>query len=393
MADATSRLRAAFTVPGWTRRSDVQRIELYTRGSLRVLLWFLLGTGLIAGLNGADSVLETVVTATLAIALGLASDRCLVAFMRIYPAPGPIPLRLLVAVVLLLVAGGIWVSVQFAGAGAFGASYLLTTAAAWALGGSRDRRLMWAPVPYGFVVMGLPFLNIGMALYGAAIGGFFVFTVQSSLWVLRIVHELDAARRTQADLAVAEERLRFSRDVHDVMGRHLSTIAVQAELAATLAERGDERAADRARDVRASAHAALREARSLARGYRPLDLAQEVEGAVSLLASAGIASTADLDGLEPRWAEPVARVVRESVTNVLRHSQATHVEIVHRDGFVEVRNDGLPRPFVPGHDGSGLEALGADLAEHDATLTHGVEDGEFVVRVRLDAASRSEETP
>ena len=70
---------------------------------------------------------------------------------------------------------------------------------------------------------------------------------------------------------MAEERLRFSRDVHDVLGRRLSTIAVQAELAATLAARGDERAAERMLEVRAVAHDALREARELARGYRATD--------------------------------------------------------------------------------------------------------------------------
>ena len=147
--------------------------------------------------------------------------------------------------------------------------------------------------------------------------------MQSSLWLLELVYELERSRDTQAALAVAEERLRFSRDVHDVMGRQLSTIAVQAELAATLAERGDPRAPRHILEVRETAHEALREARELARGYRPLDLLAETNGAVSLLESAGITATADLAGLPQAWHEPVARVVREAMTNVLRHSSAT----------------------------------------------------------------------
>ena len=68
---------------------------------------------------------------------------------------------------------------------------------------------------------------------------FIGFTVHISLWMLEVVRRLDRTRDTEAALAVAEERLRFSRDVHDVLGRHLSTIAVRAELAAALARRGD----------------------------------------------------------------------------------------------------------------------------------------------------------
>ena len=135
---------------------------------------------------------------------------------------------------------------------------------------------------------------------------------------------MTATRDTEAALAVAEERLRFSRDVHDVLGRHLSTIAVRAELAAALARRGDPTAPDMMLEVRATAHDALREARELARGYRVSNFDQELDGASSLLAAAGIDTEVDVDDLPMRWHEPAAWVVREAVTNVLRHSAATH---------------------------------------------------------------------
>ena len=55
------------------------------------------------------------------------------------------------------------------------------------------------------------------------------------MWLLKAVLELDAARETRTRLAVAEERLRFGRDLHDVMGRNLAVIALKSELAVQLA--------------------------------------------------------------------------------------------------------------------------------------------------------------
>jgi len=187
--------------------------------------------------------------------------------------------------------------------------------------------------------------------------------------LLAVVRELDEARSTRASLAVAEERLRFSRDVHDVLGRQLSVIGVQAELAATLAERGDPGAAARMLEVRAAAHEALREARELARGYRATDWTQELEGARSLLRSAGAEVEVAVDALPPAWHEPAAWVVREAVTNILRHSAATRVEVHYADGELRVAND-RPVPADPSRTpaGSGLRSLADRLAPLGAAL-------------------------
>lgn len=93
-----------------------------------------------------------------------------------------------------------------------------------------------------------------------------VLTVRMSLWLAAMVRELDDAREAQAQLAVAEERLRFARDLHDVTGRDLSVIAVKTELVAQLAERGDPRAAEHGREAAQIARASLAEIRSLVRG-------------------------------------------------------------------------------------------------------------------------------
>lgn len=372
----------ALSMLGWAGRTNVQRIDLYTRWSLRGMAWLLVGFGGLVATGTANSSAALVVIAAHALALGVVVDRCVVTFMRLWFAPGHLPWRWLVALAVLVVAGVAWLAWGTSPEDRFAISYLLTTAVALAVGGCRQRWVWAAAMGVGALVCGVS--GSWMWIYGAAIGGFFVFTVQSSLWVLGVVHELDRARGAQADLAVAEERLRFSRDVHDVMGRRLSTIAVQAELAATLAERGDARTAERIREVRTTAHEALREARALARGYRPVDLDQELEGARSLLASAGIHAEADLSGLPPQWAEPVARLVREGVTNTLRHSRATRVEIGLAAGVVTLRNDGVhARDRASEGGGSGLRTLAADAATHGGRLVWGVEGDDFVVRLHL----------
>lgn len=380
---------SALSLKSWTGRTNVQRIDLYTRGSLRLLGWFLIAVGWVSAAAVVEGALELAVVTVLTLLLALVVDRCVMIFMRLWFEPGALPWGWLAALAALVVPAVVWLAVAVPADDRFGISYLLTCAIAWALGGAGRTWMTCVAVVGAALVCSTS--GEWMALYGAAIAAFFVFTVQSSLWVLGVVHELDRARSAQADLAVAEERLRFSRDVHDVMGRHLSTIAVQAELAATLAERGDTRAAERIREVRATAHEALREARALARGYRPLDLVQELEGARALLASAGIRAEGDLAGLPAGWEELAARVVREAVTNVLRHSRATRVCIEHADGAVSVRNDGVvERGDALAGDGSGLRTLAADASARGARLTWGAADGDFVVRLHL---TDSEEAP
>jgi two-component system sensor histidine kinase DesK len=239
-------------------------------------------------------------------------------------------------------------------------------AGAWSLGGLRERRaaavLVVALSLLPAVAAGEPLLVLG----GLVMALFLVSTVRLSLWLLGVVTELDQARSAQTALAVAEERLRFSRDVHDVLGRRLSTIAVQSELAATLAERGDERAGQRMLEVRAVAHDALREARELARGYRATDLGQELEGARSLLRSAGIEVRLAVDGLPDGWQEAAGWVVREAVTNVLRHSSATCVRIAWAAAGLTVTNNGVAGAGSDG--GFGLDGLRGRLAPLGATL-------------------------
>ncbi|WP_162599688.1 sensor histidine kinase [Nocardioides solisilvae] len=377
---------------GLAGRGDVELVDLYTRGSLHLVYWLLVAMGVVSAAAELDQQRDQAALAVVALVVGLAAHRAMTAAVALYPAWGPFPRRPVAVLLAVALPAAAWV-LLLPDARSVGAAVLVAGMVAWGVGGLRDRRVQAAAVVGGGLFVGVAAGNPFTGVYGAAACAFFAFTVQSSLWLLGVVVELDRGRTSQAALAVAEERLRFSRDVHDVMGRHLSTIAVQAELAAALAERGDPRAPGRVREVRATAHEALREARELARGYRPLDLAQELEGAVALLGSAGIAATADLDGLPEAWHPPVARVVREAVTNVLRHSRATRVGIGYADGVLVVRNDGVAEGgAVAGGagDGTGLATLADDVATLGARLDHERVGDEFVLRLRLAGDPRGE---
>lgn len=367
----------------WSDRSQVERVDVYTRQSLYGLLWgfsLLLGVQTWTVIPSEDRDLAVGVLVGGLLVTG-AATRVLTDVIALYPAYRPIPWRSLgpfLAIGAVGYLGLLGLPTEVRGLGVM----LLFSALAWAVSGLRDRRATGLLLAAMSVLPAVAAREPWFLLGGLAVGGFFLFTVRASLWLLGVVRELDRARSTRAALAVAEERLRFSRDVHDVMGRQLSAIGLQAELAASLARRGDPAAAERMLEVRATAHETLREARALARGYGPTDLAQELDGARSLLRSAGISVTLGVDGLPDAWHEAAGWVVREAVTNVLRHSTASRVDISYDDGVLRVAND---RPTAtPSGDGTGLSSLAARLAGLGAALETDRDDDGFAVVVRLD---------
>lgn len=230
---------------------------------------------------------------------------------------------------------------------------------------------------------------VPMSAVGLGIGlGTGLFIGYCSAWAMSVVRAQARHHRVAADLAVAEERLRFSRDLHDVLGRTLSVVALKSELAGELARRGDGEAAAAETDaVRCLAQEAADDLRGVVRGYRRMDPAAELEGAVALLRSSG--AEVHVEGAEhvehhPGWppatSEAVGWVLREGVTNVLRHSDARTVHLAVRPGptdvSLELVND-RPRQAPTGPDagsrprGTGLAGLrerlrqaGGHLATH-----------------------------
>ncbi len=370
----------------------MERVVVYTLVSVYAVYWLLLFVTFVNAVVTITSSLPLVVAAIGTLVLGVAGTIVLRDSIRLYPDKGPLPWRSLSLLLGLVVVAAPLV-LLLPGDARGGASLVVVAALAWGAGGLLDTRVRNGILVASAVITGALGGPPGLAVFGLAMAVFLVFSVQSSLWLMGVVTALERARDSEAALAVARERLRFSQDVHDVMGRRLSTIAVQAELAATLAARGDLRATDQVLEIRFTAHEALREARELARGYRPLDLSAEVDGAVSLLASAGITTNANVHHVPLERHESVARVIREAVTNVLRHSRASMVDLTYAGDELVVANDGVVPDRPTGSDGSGLNTLADQLAGRGAQVTSGIEGDRFVVRVQFAPAVAASAAP
>lgn len=209
----------------------------------------------------------------------------------------------------------------------------------------------------------------------------------------QVAARLDDARRLAGQLAVADERLRFAADLHDIQGHHLQVIALKSELAARLAEADPARAAEQMREVQQLAGDALRETRALVQGYRRTTLDAEIANASKVLAAAGVEVRADVDAdlaadLPEAPRALLGLVVREATTNLLRHSRATRAAIVLRpDGAgarLTIDNDGA-RPARPGDepagsgDGTGLVSLAERLHAVGGHLSWDGDGDRFVV--------------
>ena len=214
------------------------------------------------------------------------------------------------------------------------------------------------------------------------------------MWIIRLVvwsyqtmGELNEARLAEKHIAIAEERLRFSRDLHDVVGQRLSAIALKSELAAKLALQSHERAVTEMLSVQDLAHQTLAETRQVVTGYRSADLSAEVHGAKSLLLSAQISCTlqGDIELVPETLANTFAWVVRESVTNVVRHSRADtctiSFDISEGKAILTVRNNGVDSHGVPDSfaEGNGIKGLRERLGMVDGDLSVVSHGGEFIV--------------
>jgi two-component system sensor histidine kinase DesK len=207
--------------------------------------------------------------------------------------------------------------------------------------------------------------------------------------VVRVNRELRATREDLATLAVAEERLRIARDLHDLLGHSLSVIALKSELAARLVEREPARAGAELEEIQAVSREALAEVRDAVQGYRGLALAESLARARSALtaagidcelADAGVSLPADLDAV-------LAWAVREGTTNVIRHSHARRCEIRIRSdrasAALEIDDDG--RAGATGdHGGSGLDGLRERAQRVRGTIEAGARpEGGFRLRVTV----------
>jgi two-component system, NarL family, sensor histidine kinase DesK len=183
--------------------------------------------------------------------------------------------------------------------------------------------------------------------------------------ITRLIDTVDELRRTRRELArraVEEERERFSRDLHDLLGHTLSVIVVKAQAARRLAESNPTVAAEHAADIERVGREALIQVREAVDAMRTVTLEEELEGARRALDAAGIhAEVSPYEGPIPAQTDQAfAWVVRESATNVLRHSGAGQclIQLEPADGqlVLTVADDGVGSAGTERREG-GLEGL------------------------------------
>ncbi|MDA4885916.1 sensor histidine kinase [Streptomyces sp. MPA0124] len=389
----------------WRTKSTPEKVETYTRGSFHFFgVIEILALGVSAyGRTGAGlaTVLSLLVTAHAAVCM-LVSSRAL-DWTR---GRRPQPVRLMWALVVVSAAVSVTAvviaergpagEVETAAGSVYG-GVLCYAAGVITLGVSGRRRMV--AVVGGFAVgAGLLTFPLEMPALASVVlaglvmvtGGFLAVTSIFSLWLLNAVYALDDAKETRARLAVAEERLRFGRDLHDVMGRNLAVIALKSELAVQLSRRGRPEAVEQMIEVQRIAQESQREVRDVVRGYREAALEVELAGARGVLAAAGITAkvTGETAGLPAEVQSALGWVVREATTNVLRHGDAKKVAVtvrmsegrvvltVENDGAAETTGGGPSADATRttgsgGSGGSGLTGLRERLSAVDGTLEAG----------------------
>ncbi|MEV7370003.1 histidine kinase [Streptomyces sp. NPDC090301] len=362
----------------WNGRSGLAKVDLYTRVTAYMLLWaavLVLGLLLlIRPIRHEAPLLLVVVAPLLNLANGVLCHRFLHRAMDAYLRPGTVlPPREVLPAAAVTAATAAAVLLEAATADVAGAlpgmlgAALVPFLAGHCLILPRRTVAVHQALLGGVLLVLVPLTERDTAqglttvLSVVFITGWLAVTVRLSLWVLGVVFELREARDVQARLAVAEERLRFGRDLHDILGRNLSVIALKSELAVQLARRERPEAVDQMIEVQRIAQESQREVRDVVRGYREADLRVELEGARGVLDAAGIdcavASPGPALDLPPEVQAALGWVVRETTTNVLRHGDARRCAIAVREEegtvLLTVENDGVRAGTGGGGSGGG----------------------------------------
>jgi two-component system sensor histidine kinase DesK len=199
--------------------------------------------------------------------------------------------------------------------------------------------------------------------WGSQVGtAFGVMAASVAVFGLRAVMtrniDLVNAQLENARLAVDNERTRFARDLHEILGHSLTVITVKAELAQKLLDVDVERARAELADLERLSRDALTDVRRAVEGYRDITLPGELVRARVALRAAEIDAELpnSTDDVPSDLRELFAWTVREGVTNVIRHSGASHCEVRLTETSAEVIDNGCAKPSPSGH-GSGLAGL------------------------------------
>jgi len=191
--------------------------------------------------------------------------------------------------------------------------------------------------------------------------------------------KLRMAQEEIEHLAKVAERERIARDLHDVLGHTLTLISVKSTLAAKLLDKDLERARAEIFDIEKVSRDAISEIRSTVRGYSAYKIGDEVQRATSALESVGVSVKAALAEvpISPAQESVAALIMREAVTNVVRHAHARHciLRLARNNGncVLEVQDDGLGGSHTEGNGIRGMrervEALGGTVTRDTSVGT------------------------
>jgi two-component system sensor histidine kinase DesK len=240
------------------------------------------------------------------------------------------------------------------------------------------------PMRLAFVVFGIvvALAGVGAATFGlpwsaeGEAGPWFlvaiVVLVGTVTAITRVLDQLGSQHQEiRGDLAVAADRERVARDVHDVLGHSLTVVTVKAELAERLVEADPQRARAELAEIQSLARQSLAEIRATVGGLRSVSLADQIDSARVALQGAGIAAELPDDPavVDPRHRIVLGWALREAVTNVVRHSSASRCSIEFDSDSLSVLDDGAG---LNGHrEGNGLRGLRERVREAGGTVEVG----------------------
>ncbi|SMD13586.1 two-component system, NarL family, sensor histidine kinase DesK [Kibdelosporangium aridum] len=345
-----------------------------------VLMYVALVTSAVFYFVGKPPVWQAVLVVTTAVITALLGMRLTFDFTALDRLPfwPSYALLLVLCLGLALLGGGEWTF----------NSVWASAATGWIGGRWLPARLLAISAAFGTIAWldDLEPVLVGWLVLVGLMVGFFTrqSRIQSDMFI-----ELQVSRRERARLAVAEERDRIARDLHDLVGHSLSVIAVKTELARRLVTADPQKAEQELADIDTVVRRALSEVRQAVTNYRQPTLAGELASARKAAASAGIdcrVESPDSWSLPASVDGALAWTVREGVTNVLRHSRATRCTITLslEDSFaaVAIADNGVG----PGENGRGNGLAG--LAERAQALGGSMDSGPgkdngFTIRVRV----------
>ncbi|HJB08928.1 MAG TPA: sensor histidine kinase [Candidatus Brachybacterium merdavium] len=230
----------------------------------------------------------------------------------------------------------------------------------------------WAVPSAILVCLAVAVISLWIQLYVAA--GFAVVGLVMTLGIghgIRqqvLQEQLGLAQRRNAVLAVAAERERIGRDLHDILGHSLTSLTISAQLAQRLIEADPAAARAQLAHIEQTSRQALADVRATSSGMRTVRAATEIASARSVLASVGIEAEVPtaLPALDDHRAELFGYVIREGVTNIVRHSGAHTATVTVTEDRVRISDDGEGIPA--GTTRTGLAGLERRVAEAGGRL-------------------------